>query len=119
MNVNKGDVVTVVFPFTSGRSGKSRPALVVQSDQRNATSADTVLAMITSKKHRLNSDPTQLLIEIATPEGRQSGLLIDSVVKCGHLITVEQALIGQRLGSLPADVIEQVGIRIKLALDLL
>ena len=118
MSVRRGDLVIVHVPFTSGVSGKSRPALVVQSDARNLHSADTVVAVITTKTRHVASDPTQLLIELATPEGKQSGLLYDSVVKCGHLITIEQSLIGRTIGSLPDAVMEQVAIRIKLALDL-
>ena len=118
MQIHRGDVVVLFVPFTSGQSGKSRPALVVQSDLRNGAFADTVLAIITSKTHHLATDPTQLAIDVTTDEGRQTGLRMPSVVKCGHLITVEQQLIGRRIGAFAPALMDEVETRIKIALDL-
>jgi mRNA-degrading endonuclease toxin of MazEF toxin-antitoxin module len=75
MPVKRGDVVLVPVPLTSGQRGKARPALVVQSDSNNQRLQDTIVALITSTTRRSQVEATQLLIEVATPEGRQSGLL--------------------------------------------
>ena len=43
MKVNRGDVVLVDYPFTSG-GAKVRLALVVQNDRDNARMANTIVA---------------------------------------------------------------------------
>ena len=102
MPVNRGDVVLVPVPFTSGAGSKTRPVLVVQADHNNRRLQDTIVAVITSTTRRAVREATQLLIEVATPEGRQSGLLHDSAVKCERLHTVLQSQIQRTIGSLPA-----------------
>ena len=65
------DIVLVAVPDTSGRPGKVRPALVVSSDVNNRRLQDVVVVMITSTTVRAKLEPTQLLVELATPEGKQ------------------------------------------------
>src|SRR5438552_45909 len=106
MKVSRGDVVLVDFPFSSGRGGKVRPALVVQNDRDNRRLANVIIAMITTRTDRARTEATQLLIEIATPEGKQTGLISDSAVNFSNLFTVEQSkllrVLGQLSGSLRA-----------------
>ena len=78
---------------------------------------NTILAAITTTTHRSN-EPTQLLIDVATPEGQQSGLLKDSIVSCENLATVEQSLIHRTIGSLPPSVMDQVNDCLKASLEL-
>src|SRR5437868_12427937 len=85
MPVKRGDVVLVPVPDTSGQAGKVRPALVVSSDHNNQRLQDAILAVITRTTSRATLEPTQLLVELGTPEGRQSGLLTTSAVKCERL----------------------------------
>lgn len=118
MPVNRGDVVLVSVPFTSGTASKTRPVLVVQADHNNRRLQDTIVAVITSTTRRASLEPTQLLIEVATPEGRQSGLLHDSAVKCERLHTVLQSQIQRTIGSLPAALMQQVNDCLKAALEL-
>ena len=89
MSVQRGEIVLVPLPFTSGTGGKVRPALVVQSDHNNHRLNDTIVAMITKTTHRAGWEATQLLIDTTTPEGQQSGLLHTSAVKCEHLATLD------------------------------
>ena len=79
MTVTRGDVVLVHFPFASGRGAKVRPALVVQSDHNNASMANTIVVQITTNLHRMG-EPTQILVDPATPDGRPSGLVSQSAV---------------------------------------
>jgi len=72
MPLNRGDIVLVPIRFTSGTGSKTRPVLVVQSDHNNRRLQDTVVVIITSTTQRAASEPTQLLIDLRTPEGRQS-----------------------------------------------
>jgi mRNA interferase MazF len=118
MTVKRGDVVLVPIPFTSGTGGKVRPALVVQSNHNNSRLVNTIVAIITTTTHRATHQPTQLLIDPATPEGRQSGLLHSSAVKCEHLATIDQSLILRVIGTLPAATMAQVDACLKASLAL-
>ena len=48
MTVNRGDVVLVDYPFTTG-GAMMRPALVVQNDRDNARMTNTIVAQISGK----------------------------------------------------------------------
>jgi mRNA interferase MazF len=117
MNVSRGDVVLVDWPFSSGRSSKPRPALVVQNDRDNIRLTNTILAMITSVRHR-SLEPTQLLIEVATPDGAHTGLHRDSVVNCINLFTVEQVKVVRTIGKLSPSLTRQINDCLKSALEL-
>jgi mRNA interferase MazF len=111
----RGDVIIVDFPFADGRSGKIRPALVVQNDRDNARMANTIVAMISGDlRHR--SEPTQFFIDPGTPDGKTSGLHGPSVVKCGHLLTIAQAGVLRSIGSLPHTSMQSINTCLKVAL---
>jgi mRNA interferase MazF len=116
MKVQRGDVVLLPIGFTSGVGVKLRPALVVQSDHNNVRLNDTIVAIITKTTHRATREPTQLLIDVNTPEGRQSGLLHTSAVKCEHLVTVSMADISRVIGGLPPGTMTQIEGCLKAAL---
>jgi mRNA interferase MazF len=118
MPVSRGDVVLALFPFTDASGSKRRPALVVQCDRNNRRLQDVILALITSNTARALTEPTQLLIEIATPDGKQAGLLHDSAVKCEHLMTVHEGLIERVIGRLSSGMMQQVDQCLRSALDL-
>lgn len=48
MNVRRGDVVLVLYPFASGRGNSRRPALIVQNDRDNERLHNTIVAQITT-----------------------------------------------------------------------
>jgi mRNA interferase MazF len=117
MNVQRGDIVLVDFPYASGTGGKVRPALVIQNDRDNGRLHNTILIQITGTTHRA-LEATQVLIEIGTPEGQQTGLLLDSVVNCVNLATVERSKILKKLGTLPDVLLRKVNDALKTALEL-
>ncbi len=117
MSVRRGDVVMAWFPFASGQGGKRRPCLVLQNDDDNGKIANTVIAQITSNLRRVG-DKSHLLIELATPEGQQSGLLHDSLISCNNLATIEQALVNRVIGSLPAATMQRVDSCLRAALSI-
>jgi mRNA-degrading endonuclease toxin of MazEF toxin-antitoxin module len=45
MSVTRGDIVLVAVPDTSGKPGKTRPALVVSSDHNNQRLQDAIVAV--------------------------------------------------------------------------
>ena len=117
MSIQRGDVVIIDWPFSGGGGGKARPALVIQNDRDNARLTNTIVAMITSRTHR-SSEPTQVLIDVSTPDGQRTGLHRTSVVNCANLFTVEQTKILHTIGKLSVTLMQQVDAALKAALDL-
>jgi mRNA interferase MazF len=117
MNVQRGDVVLVDYPYTTGGGTKVRPVLVIQNDRDNQRLLNTIVAQITGVT-RGALEPTQLLIEIATPAGQQSGLRQDSVVNCANLLTLDRGRVIRKLGSLPDALMQKVNNCLKAALEL-
>jgi mRNA interferase MazF len=105
------------YPFASGKGSKRRPCLIVQNDVDNRKLANTVIAQISSNLNRAG-DKSHLLIDVASPEGQQSGLLHDSVVSCNNLATIEQSLIDKVIGSLPVALMQQLNECLRAALEL-
>src|SRR5438045_4068377 len=101
MRLRRGDVVLLAFPFAGGMGSKVRPALVVQCDRNNRRLNNTIVVMITSTTERASHEPTQLLIDVGSPEGKQAALLHTSAVKCENLFTVQQQVVLRTIGRLP------------------
>jgi mRNA interferase MazF len=118
MAVNRGDLDLATLPFSDASGSKLRPGLVVQCDTNNRRLDDIIVALVTRNTQRAAVEPTQLLIDITTPQGRQTGLLHTSAVKCEHLITIHQKLIQRTIGTLPATLMSQIDACLKAALDL-
>jgi mRNA interferase MazF len=118
MNLRRGDIVLADLPYSDRTGSKKRPALVVQCDRNNRRLDDVILAMITTVTGRAASEPTQLLIETKTPQGRQSGLLHDSAVKCENLITLHHRFLVRVIGQLPPEVMEGIDGCLKESLGL-
>jgi mRNA interferase MazF len=118
MKVQRGDVILLDHPFSDASGSKVRPALVVQSDVRNAKLTDTIVALVTRNLTHVATDPTQMLIDLATPDGKASGLKVNSAVKCGNLYTVHEDHIQKKIGSLSAALMVQINDCLKTALDL-
>ena len=98
MTVNRGDVVLVDYPFTTG-GAKVRPALVVQNDRDNARMTHTIVAQISGTTPRVN-EATQHLIELAAEPG--CGLARESALVATNLLTMQQSDILRVLGALSA-----------------
>jgi mRNA interferase MazF len=116
MKVKRGDVLLLPIAFLSRDGTKVRPALVVQSDHNNSRLDHSIIAIMTKTTHRAAREATQLLIDIATPEGKQSGLLHTSAVKCEHLDTVCLDDILRVIGGLRAPAMIQIEDCMKAAL---
>jgi mRNA interferase MazF len=117
MNYGRGDVVLVFYPFASGIGGGRRPVLIVQNDADNQRMRNTIVTQITTNLAR-SGEATQFLIEVATPDGKQSGLLHDSVISANNLATIEDGLIQRKIGALSAASMKQVDNCLKAALGL-
>jgi mRNA interferase MazF len=117
MTVRRGDVVLLQAPFTTGGGMKIRPMLVVQNDLNNGRMANTILALITSNTSR-SSEPTQVLVDVNSADGRLSGLKQNSVISCENILTVMQTDIIRAIGHLPVAVMQAVDQALKTSLGL-
>ena len=84
---NRGDVALVLFPNSDLRTAKLRPVVIVQADNLQTGLPQVIVAMITSNLARAKH-PSRVLIRIKTRNGRQSGLLTDSVVMTDNVATI-------------------------------
>ena len=96
---SRGNVVLVLFPNSTLRTAKNRPALVVQADGIETGLPQVIIAMITSRLFRVNHR-SRVLVSLSTPEGQRSGLLTDSVVMTDNLATVAETEIDRIIGNL-------------------
>jgi mRNA interferase MazF len=117
MNVQRGDVVMVDWLFSDRTGSKRRPALVVQADAYHTALDDTILALITGSARRRVGALTQLEIDITTPDGMQTGLVINSVVQCENLLTVDRQFIQRIRGRFSAALMQKVKDCLKAALE--
>lgn len=117
MKVTRGDVVLTRFPHASGMRGKKRPALVVQADNYNAKVGHVVVAEITTNLTPAN-DPAFVFIDIATAEGKATGLDQNALVSGLFLATVFGDRIDRVIGKLSAGLMQKVNTCLKVALEL-
>ena len=115
--MKRGDVVLVYIPFVGRPGGKSRPAVVVQSDILNAAIRETVIVEVTSNLSHA-AKPHQLLVDVSTPEGALTGLLTDSAIRCERLHTIPQSDAMRTIGSLSAASMQRIDEALKAALDM-
>jgi mRNA-degrading endonuclease toxin of MazEF toxin-antitoxin module len=117
MKVNRGDVVMTRFPHASGVRGKKRPALVVQADSYNAKVGHVLVAEIT-RNLAPAGDPAFVFVDVATPEGKATGLAQNSLVTGLFVATVFGDRIDRVIGKLSAGLMQKVNASLKVALDL-
>jgi mRNA interferase MazF len=108
----------VDWQYSDQTGTKRRPALVVQADTYNKALDDTILALITSSGRRRVGAATQLEIDVATQDGRQTGLSINSVVQCENLVTMDRQFIIRVRGQFSTSLMVQVDACLKAALGL-
>jgi len=113
--MKRGEVVLVRFPHPSGQRGKKRPAVVVQSDAYASTIRTVVVAEVT-KNLTMKGDPACLFIDVSTPQGKATGLLVDSVVSSLVLDTVYVDTVAQVLGSLSTTPLQKLDDCLKVGL---
>jgi len=116
--MNKGDILSAHIPYREGTAEKVRPVVVVQCDRLNWKIRSTMIAVITSNVTLAGSEPSQFLIDPATPDGASSGLPRASAVKCENLFTIEGNSIVKTLGKLSPPLLKKLNESLKAALDL-
>ena len=91
---------------------------MVQSNHNNKRLRNSIFAMITSNVQLATTEPAQMLIDLSTPDGQQSGLNQASAVKCENLYTLPIANVSRTIGSLPKSLMDQVDECLKASLSL-
>jgi len=112
-------VVLVSYPLISTglASRKLRPAVVVSTDATNRRLPDVTLLPLTSKTQR-PLDTTHLFLSQDSPEGRQAGIRLDSVIRAETILTLPKSLIRKTIGHLPPHVMVQLDRCLSIALGL-
>lgn len=114
MNLNKGDIVLVQFPFTDLSQTKLRPALILYS---NSATNDITLCFISSQNvNNLTSE--EFAIKDSDTEFSDTGLRISSKVKVTRIATLNNSLIVRRLGKLGTQYTNILNTIIKQAFQL-
>src|SRR5437879_544097 len=99
MRCRRGDLVLVLFPDSNLRTAKRRPALIVQANDLNTGLLQNVVAMITSNMAR-SGHPSRVTLVRDSSQGRESGILMDSVVMTDNLATIREIEIDRTIGSI-------------------
>ncbi len=110
--MRRGEVVLVDWPYSDRGGSKLRPAVVVQADFLNGIIDDTVLVQITSTRHGLPGTE----VEIDPANETAAGLLKKSYVSATNLLTIDQVLIDQTLGSLSDGLMREIEACLKVVL---
>ena len=116
----RGEVVLVHFPFidTGDQArAKLRPAVVISGETIHQTTADVLIAAISSRPTS-QPLPTNYEIAVGTPEHEIAGLKKTSWVKASNLANIPRSAVTRRLGQLAPAGLEELDKRLKLALEL-
>jgi len=89
----------IPFPNSDLQTAKLRPALIVQSDDLETGLSQIILAMISSNLARVGHT-SRVLLKISTEQGKESGLLLDSVIMTDNLATISLSRIVRIIGTL-------------------
>ncbi len=108
----RGQVVLTPFPFTDKKGAKTRPAVVISTDEYNRASTDVVLAPITSQLavRRLPGD-------YRLRRWTEAGLNVPSVVRA-RVTTVHAKWVTRTIGVMPPEEMIAINKNLRTALGL-
>ena len=103
----RGDIVSVPFPFTDLSQTKLRPALIVSNDDVNNTT-DVIVVMITSiqKAEVMSIAVSDNDVTVPLPK--------NSFIRCHKVATVSQTLILKTISIANVDFVDKVADKIRL-----
>ncbi|NOZ77342.1 MAG: type II toxin-antitoxin system PemK/MazF family toxin [Euryarchaeota archaeon] len=103
MNIDKGDLLLVNFPFTNFEDFKRRPVLVVSGEVVNKKTRDLVVCAVTTNPiHR------DFGVGISQDDLSEGHLKKDSIVKTSHIATISKSIVIKRIGTLNEDKMEEI-----------
>lgn len=112
--MRRGEIWWASLPEPSGsRPGYRRPVVLIQSDVFTASRIRTVLAATLTSNVKLAQAPGNVLL----PKER-TGLQRDAILNVSQLITLDKALLTERIGKLRPKHLQELeaGLRLVLAL---
>lgn len=88
----RGDIISVPFPFTNLEKNKLRSALVISNAELMTGTGDVIIVMITSKTHvdGLNIEIEKEDFDFALPK--------TSYVRCHRIVTIDNSVILGKIG---------------------
>jgi mRNA interferase MazF len=114
MEFARGEIWWADLPDPQGSEpGYRRPPLIVQNDAFNRSRLRTTIAVVLSTNLRLLDAPGNVLLP-----AKASSLPRDSVANVSQILTVDREALTERVGRVPASLIEQVADGLRLALAL-
>ncbi|MBN1873567.1 MAG: type II toxin-antitoxin system PemK/MazF family toxin [Anaerolineae bacterium] len=114
MVIQRGEIWWATLPEPIGSEpGYRRPIIVIQSNAFNHSQIATVVAVIVTSNIRLAQAPGNVLL----PK-RATGLPQESVANVSQVITVDKQFLTERIGKLPANLVEQIEAGLRLVLEL-
>jgi mRNA interferase MazF len=87
--------------------------LIVQADHYNQSQIGTVVVAVVTSKTQAAEMPGNVFLPSSA-----SGLARDSVINVSQLVTVDRDALGERVGQVPAYVMEEVRFGLRRVLDL-
>lgn len=112
--IQRGEIWWASLPEPAkSEPGYRRPVLVIQSDDFNRSRIATVVAAVITSNTRLAQAPGNVFL----PQ-KLTGLPKDSVANVSQIVTIDKSFLAERVGTLPASIIEQVEKGLRLVLRL-
>ncbi len=110
----RGDLVTVdLDPVKGSEQGRKRPGLVIQNDKGNRNSPTTIVAAVTSSYDRVYPFTVEVEPDKNTGLEKGSAVLLNQI----RTVSIEHR-IGEKIGELSEDKLEEVDRAIRISLGL-
>lgn len=114
MVIQRGDIWWASLPDPVGAMpGYRRPVLIVQADSFNQSAIRTVLAVVLTSNLRLAEAPGNILCPV-----NQTGLAKDSVANISQVVTVDKAMLAEKVSELSLPLMRQIEVGLRLILAL-
>ena len=98
----RGDIVSVIFPFTDVSATKRRPALVISNSKVNKT-GDYLLIQITSK---IKKDDFSIILN--KTDYSTTPLLLNSYVRIHKIFLLNESLILKKVSSVKSSFLKRI-----------
>ncbi len=112
--MKRGEIWWASLPAPRGSEHRyRRPVVIVQSDAFNRSRIETVVVAAITSNTRLAAAPGNVLLT-----RRQSRLSRESVINVSQLLTLDQSLLIDRVGRLPAKAMAALEDGLRLVFEL-
>lgn len=112
MSIKRGDIFFAdLSPVVGSEQGGIRPVLILQNDIGNKHSPTTIVAAITSQAKDFN-----LPVHVSIRKTNENGLQLDSVVLLEQLRTIDKRRLGEKIGHVENDNMNEVLNALKISM---